>query len=155
MENKELAVKYGLSEKTARNINIFSTVFACVVVALIGWMAFKFVSFLIPDPKTQAEIAEEARKDAAREAHNIMAMGVAIGQDEVLKRLRDPDSVEWKQKYVNLKTNAICYSYRAKNGFGGYVDDGMVIVGDKITSSNKVWNKHCVDGNGNTFEHFY
>ena len=107
------------------------------------------------EAKKRLEEEVEAREKARREIHNLMAMGVAIGQDEVLKRLRDPDSVEWKQKYVNLKTNAICYSYRAKNGFGGYVDDGMVIVGDKITSSNKVWNKHCADGNGNTFENFY
>ena len=154
MSDKELAEKYGFSETTARNIDILSSVFACVVVSLILWMGFKFVSFLTA-PKTQAEIAAEAAEKAAADMKFAMRVDIAKGQDDVLKRLRDPDSVQWRAKYVNLKTSAICYSFRAKNGFGAYDDDGMVIVDNEITSSDKVWNKHCADGNGNTFEHFY
>ena len=107
------------------------------------------------EAKKRLEEEAEAKAKARKEIRDAMAMLVAIQEEEVLKRLRDPDSVQWQAKYVNLKTGATCYSYRAKNGFGGYVDDGMVIVDNKITSSDKVWNKHCADGNGNTFEHFY
>lgn len=106
------------------------------------------------EAKKRLEEEAEAKAKARKEIHNLMAMGVAIGQDEVLKRLRDPDSVQWQAKYVNLKTSALCYRYRAKNGFGGYVDDGAVIYKGKLITSVSGWNKHCAAEGGN-YEDFY
>lgn len=133
------------------------------IVVILGLGAI--VSAPEPEPKTPEEIASKAEKGRLkaeaeaieaiqREARNMMRMSIAIGQDAITQSLRDPGSVEWKQKYVNLDTKALCYSYRAKNGFGGYVDDGSVIYKGKLITSAAGWNKHCGNEGGN-YEHFY
>lgn len=56
---------------------------------------------------------------------------VSFGQMAIEKTLRDPSSVEWDLKAVNLDNGALCYSYRARNGFGGMVRGRAALMGGK------------------------
>lgn len=74
---------------------------------------------------------------------------ISIGQEAVQNSLRDPNSIEWESKAVNIDTGALCYIYRARNGFGGMAQGFAVIVDGKMHRTNKIFDKHCQVKGGN------
>ena len=74
------------------------------------------------------------------------AANVAI----TLKRaMRDPDSFQLSSVFIIDKTNAICYEYRARNGFGG-MDVGQAVLSPKGTFKTNemdgfhaLWRSEC------------
>lgn len=68
---------------------------------------------------------------------------VSFGQMAVQEALRDPGSVEWEWKAVNLTSGSLCYIYRARNGFGGMAQGYAVIVDGEIHRKEKIFDKHC------------
>lgn len=74
---------------------------------------------------------------------------ISLGQEAVQSGLRDPGSVEWESKFINLDSNALCYIYRARNGFGGMSQGFAVILDGKIHRTNKIFDKHCQVKGGN------
>lgn len=71
-------------------------------------------------------------------------METVVGYASLLKReLRDPSSLEWIDVLANDDASVICFSYRARNGFGGMNVENISIVKGKLWKSNDSWNKHC------------
>ncbi len=57
--------------------------------------------------------------------------------------LRDPDSLVIEDIYSRVPATAVCMRYRAKNGFGGYVREQIVLFNLSLTRNAAVWNKQC------------
>ncbi|MBF8176056.1 hypothetical protein [Herminiimonas contaminans] len=90
-------------------------------------MAEKAAAVKAKEDERQEKATREAKEELEKVAANARLYAISFGQTAVKESLRDPDSVQWKWKAVNLDNGALCYLYRAKNGFGGYTDDGTVI----------------------------
>lgn len=67
---------------------------------------------------------------------------ITYGQIALEQRLRDPSSVKYDFKAINLDNGALCYSYSAKNGFGGMSQERTSIVEGKFAG----FDKHCPKG---------
>lgn len=100
---------------------------AVAVICVLGAIAWFFVSV--------ASTPHDSAKDARLYA-------ISYGQMAIEKTLRDPSSVKWDFKAVNRDNGALCYSYRAKNGFGGMVAGETAIKDGKIVAFRKA----CPDG---------
>jgi hypothetical protein len=86
---------------------------------------------------------EQAKKDAA-------VQRAVLGARVLKKAMRDPDSFKLESALVIDGSRAVCYDYRAKNGFGGYNTGHAVLAGDGTTFKTnempgftKLWNKQC------------
>lgn len=62
----------------------------------------------------------------------------------IKKNLRDPESVVWEHAGATMGGAAICITYRAKNGFGGYSREHLLVTDKGGTQSFTQWNKACV-----------
>lgn len=80
------------------------------------------------------------------EARNARLYAISYGQMALEERLRDPDSVKYDLKAYNLSNNGLCYSYRAKNGFGGMVSGVYVLKDGNAMTSNKAFEMYCSGG---------
>ena len=86
---------------------------------------------------------ERAKKDAA-------VQRAVLGARVLKKAMRDPDSFKLESALVIEGSRAVCYDYRAKNGFGGYNRGHAVLAGngttfktDDMAGFRKLWNKEC------------
>ena len=104
---------------------------AVAVMCVLGAIAWGFVSV--------GSVPKDSAKDARLHA-------ISYGQMALEERLRDPDSVKYDLKAVNLSNNSLCYSYRAKNGFGGMVSGVYVLKDGNAMTSNKAFEKYCSAG---------
>ena len=57
--------------------------------------------------------------------------------------LRDPSSVQYIIKAYNRSNDAICFKYRAKNGFGGMSIGYLVVMNEKAQDSGSAFEKNC------------
>lgn len=91
------------------------------------------------DNRTPEQIAEDMAAD-------LRVNRITAVQIQIESLLNDPDSVQYNLKAVNLDNNALCYDYRAKNGFGGYVRNYIVVTdsGD-VADTRKQFKQHCPD----------
>ncbi|MER1941091.1 hypothetical protein ABS755_10340 [Castellaniella sp. FW104-16D08] len=89
------------------------------------------------------KLAAKTKEDTEKAAAKARLYAISFGEMAIKQSLRDPDSLQWEWKAVNLDNGALCYLYRAKNGFGGYNREGTVIVDGKSYTSNAQWNKYC------------
>lgn len=80
------------------------------------------------------------------EARNARLYAISYGQMALEERLRDPDSVKYDLKAVNLTNGALCYAYKARNGFGGMVSGVYVLKDGNAMTSNKAFEKYCSGG---------
>lgn len=94
----------------------------------------------------------EAEKEHER-TFQLAVAGAAVIRDAQ----RDPDSFQVESAYVVKDTDALCYEYRSRNGFGGMNRARAVIdiKGDKIITDEapgfrKAWNKECANKEGET-----
>lgn len=99
----------------------------------------------------QAQQEQERIKEAARKAEQDakMARSLAIAQAQILikESLRDPDSLEWDSKFYNLSNGAMCFQYRARNGFGGMNREFLVVAKGKVYENQAArWNQFCTKG---------
>lgn len=85
----------------------------------------------------------DAPKDQAR---NARLYAISFGQMAIEEKLRDPSSVKYDLKAYNLSNDSLCYSYRAKNGFGGMVSGVTVIRDGQAFNSVKAFDKYCASG---------
>jgi len=77
-------------------------------------------------------------------ASNERNMRISMVQIEIEKLLNDPDSVQYDFKAVNLDNNALCFDFRAKNVFGGYVRNKVAILSDNsVVESKSGYKKYC------------
>lgn len=104
---------------------------AVAVMCVLGAIAWFFVS-----------VASEPQ-DKARDAR---LHAISYGQMALEERLRDPGSVKYDFKAVNLTNGALCYAYKARNGFGGMVSGVYVLKDGNAMTSNKAFEKYCSGG---------
>lgn len=69
--------------------------------------------------------------------------------------MRDPDSFKLSQALVIDGTGAVCYEYRARNGFGGMnvghaviSPDGKTFKAENDSGYRALWNKECANKEG-------
>jgi hypothetical protein len=99
-------------------------------------------------PETTEQKAERERKDAAVER-------AAAGAVILKKTMRDPESFKLESALVIDRTGAVCYDYRAKNGFGGtnvghavLGADGKTFKTSEMDGFARLWNKECAGKSG-------
>lgn len=99
-------------------------------------------------PQTPEQIAEQTKRDAA-------VQRATVGAATLKKSMRNPDSFKLESALVINGTDAVCYTYRAQNGFGG-MNAGQAVLSadatqfktDDMDGFAKLWNKECGDKSG-------
>lgn len=115
-----------------------------IVLAVLGGVINKMTGVDQPKP---ASVEDPKQEQAVKIA--------LVGAGLLKKGMRDPDSFKLQQVLVMDKTNAVCYDYNARNGFGGYNHGQAVLSPDlknfKTSEQNgfhQLWNKWCGDKQG-------
>jgi hypothetical protein len=100
---------------------------------------------------TPAQQAEKIKQDAAIQR-------ATTGAVLLKKSMRNPDSFKLESAMVVDGTEAVCYDYRAQNGFGGMNSEHAVLSRDgkqfKTSTTdgfNSLWNKECGNKKGQEF----
>jgi hypothetical protein len=92
-----------------------------ILLSVLG--AFIIIGFIGNAMQDASKTPQQVAADAAEGAH-LQAM---IGGAMVLRKaMRDPDSFKVTQ-VLDMPDGAACYSYQAKNGFGG-MDQGQAVL---------------------------
>lgn len=98
--------------------------------------------------ETPEQKAEREKKDAA-------VQRATAGAVVLKKAMRDPDSFKLESALVIDGTGAVCYEYRAKNGFGGtnvgkavLASDGKTFRTNQNDGFSRLWNKECAGKTG-------
>jgi hypothetical protein len=98
---------------------------------------------------------ETAEQRAVREKQDKAMARATVGAKILKKAMRDPDSFKLESALVIDKTDAVCYEYRAKNGFGGVnlgkavlASDGSTFKTDDMSGFSQLWNKECANKTG-------
>lgn len=99
-------------------------------------------------PETPEQAAEKKKVDDAVEK-------AILGAVMLKKSMRDPDSFKLESANVIDGTSAVCYEYRAKNGFGGvnaskavFSGDGKMFKTSEMEGFSRRWNKECAGKSG-------
>ncbi len=92
--------------------------------------------------KEQQDAAEKKAKDAHWQAAELGAMTLR-------KAMRNPDSFQLSQVLL-MPDGAVCYDYRAQNGFGGMNREYAVLTasGRLTANENGPWNRECANKTG-------
>lgn len=125
--------------------------------SLLMWILILGVvsAMVIPNTSTTPETPQEtAQKEAESQKRDTEFNKAYAGKQILLKAMRDPDSLEIDNTIV-MDNLAVCYEYRAKNGFGGinrgsavYSSGGKFIT-NEMDGFDKLWNKECANKSGN------
>jgi len=107
-------------------------------------------------PEQRIEEGKKAAIEAAEKKINDDAIQRASSGAIILKKsMRDPDSFKLESALVINGTGAVCYDYRAKNGFGGtnvghavLSADGKQFRTSEMDGFTKIWNKECANKSG-------
>lgn len=127
----------------------------------------KRVASLSPEQKAAEAKVRQEREKANREAERQVAaekkkqdeaVQRAVAGAAVLKKaMRNPDSFKLESALVIDRSGAVCYDYRAQNGFGGISVGHAVLAPDGkrfLISENdggvftRLWNKECANKRG-------
>ena len=106
----------------------------------------------VKPPNTEEQAAAAAAKaaaDAKRKKEEETFVKAQIGAKVLKQAMRDPDSFKLASVLV-MDSGAVCYEYRARNGFGGMnvshavlSSDGKTFKGQDEDGFSRVWNKEC------------
>jgi hypothetical protein len=97
-----------------------------------------------------AQADDEAR---AKEHEKNKLTTAAVGAQQLLKRLRDPESLKIDSMLITDKDGMACIEYRAKNGFGGMSRERAVYILLALTTEADkdfatAWNRWCANKAG-------
>lgn len=113
------------------------------VLTLLGIMVI--VRIIDPTSPGQTVIAKSSPQEDLERAKDEMAFQRAVmGAKSLRAAMRNPES--FKLASVHVKTNgAICYTYRAQNGFGGMnLESAVLAPGTQHFNQNaSAWNASC------------
>lgn len=105
-----------------------------------------------PPPPTPAPTPEQV---AAKKKQNESIARAQAGAAMLKQAMRDPDSFKLSQALVIDGTGAVCYEYRARNGFGGMnighaviSSDGKTFKTENDAGYHNLWNKECANKEG-------
>lgn len=101
-----------------------------------------------PSPDTPEQAAAKKKQDEA-------VQRATIGAVALKKAMRDPESFKLESALVIDGTGAVCYDFRAKNGFGGMNEghavlsaNGKTFKTNEMDGFAKLWNKECAGKSG-------
>lgn len=103
------------------------------------------------DKKEAAKSPEtKAAEKAASDKKRFGWARASAGAKALTAAAHDPGSIVWNSAFVVDKTSAVCYEYRAKNGFGAIrlfnavlARDGVTIKAENEKGFPSLWNKEC------------
>ena len=122
----------------------------CLGVVAAGFLALVALGYLIN--RVQEEQQSPADKEA-KEKEQVRIAFAAGGAKQLRDAMRNPDSFKLTQALI-MGDGAVCYDYRAQNGFGGMNAEKAVLAPDgrfATTGSDgfhALWNKECADKTG-------
>ncbi|MGB8339650.1 MAG: hypothetical protein WCD07_10560 [Burkholderiales bacterium] len=98
---------------------------------------------------------ETAEHAAIRKQEDATVQRATVGAVTLKKIMRDPESFKLESALVIDGSGAVCYDYRAKNGFGGTNVGHAVLSGDgklfktsDMDGFTRLWNKECAGKRG-------
>lgn len=116
----------------------------------IGWLAYMGITgqlFAEPTPKEiAAKQAEELRDavQARKRAQETERLFILTEAQRILEtQLKDPDSVSYEVKGWNPSNGALCFKYRARNGFGGMAMGYLAIHQNQAYETAAQFRKLC------------
>jgi hypothetical protein len=127
----------------------FSVSGVSVVVIVFGIMVVCGMYNAATAPQPQVSPAQQVAK-AKNEA---IFQRVVAGAKQLRSSMRNPDSFKLSDSIV-MADGAVCYTYRAQNGFGGLnVGNAVLAPNGKFKSSDSpgyatLWNKECGNKTG-------
>ncbi|MGQ0503469.1 MAG: hypothetical protein ACT4P0_12825 [Panacagrimonas sp.] len=105
------------------------------------------------EPPAPKSVTPEAA--AAQKKQDAAVQRAVAGAVMLKKAMRDPESFKLESALVIDGSGAVCYGYRAKNGFGGVnaghavlSSDGKKFKTDEMDGFIALWNKVCADKRG-------
>lgn len=115
-------------------------------------LASIFIGASHESPAPRAMTSEEL---AAKKKEDAVVQRAAAGAVLLKKAMRDPDSFKLESALVINGSGAVCYNYRAKNGFGGVnpghavlSSDGKKFKTDEMDGFATLWNRECAKKSG-------
>lgn len=116
----------------------------------IGWLAYMGITgklFAEPTPQEIAAKQSEELRDAIAErkrAQETERLFILTEAQRILEtQLKDPDSVSYEVKGWNLSNGALCFKYRARNGFGGMAMGYLAIHQNQAYETATQFRKLC------------
>jgi hypothetical protein len=105
--------------------------------------------------KEAHEAATKAAREAAKKRQDEAVNRAAIGARILKKATRNPDAFKLESAYVIHGSGAVCYEYRAQNGFGGMnagqavlSSDGKKFLTNEMNGFTRLWNQECANKAG-------
>jgi hypothetical protein len=120
-----------------------------VIVTIIGIIAIYSANKSITTPEPELSPAQQTAKNKAE----AMFQRSVAGAKQLRSSMRNPDSFKLSEAIV-MNDGAVCYTYRAQNGFGGLnVGDAVLAPNGKFKSNDSpgyvtLWNKECANKTG-------
>ncbi len=121
--------------------------------SLYAWASYNRppVPVLTPEQARQALVDKENMK-AKKEADEIRRLPALVGAGRLKAAMHDPKSFDLVQTLL-MSDGSVCYTYRAKNGFGAVRTYYAAMGGGKIVTSDDdrfagAWNKRCANKTG-------
>jgi hypothetical protein len=106
-----------------------------------------------PQADKVAAAAKAADEDREKQNEKNKLATAAAGAQQLIKHLRDPESLKIESLRITDKGGMACMEYRAKNGFGGmnreravYILLGLITEADEEFST--AWNHWCANMTG-------
>ena len=95
----------------------------------------------------KADPASSQQKKADEDKRSGAIAVAAVGAASIKRAMRDPDSFKLTSALIISKTGAVCYEYRARNGFNG-MNVGRAVLSpkgalktDEMAGFATLWNK--------------
>jgi hypothetical protein len=101
-----------------------------ILAAVLG--VFIIIGIIGNAVQNASKTPQEAAADAAEGQHLQVMIGGAMA---LRKAMRDPNSFKVTQ-VLDMPDGAVCYSYQAKNGFGGMDEGEAVLFNGKFLESS-------------------
>lgn len=128
----------------------FIALFVWVLLMAAPVMAYMGITgqlFAEPTPQEiAAKQAEELRDavQARKRAQETERLFILTEAQRILEtQLKDPDSVSYEVKGWNLSNGALCFKYRARNGFGGMAMGYLAIHQNQAYETAAQFRKLC------------
>lgn len=132
-----------------------TSLFTWLVTIFIGIPIFIGMFGRLTGGTNETAKAETSEQAAIRKKKDAAVQRATDGAVTLKKAMRNPDSFKLESAFVIDSTYAVCYEYRAQNGFGGVNAGRAVLSADgkrfKISTMDGfaiLWNKECANKTG-------
>lgn len=113
----------------------------------LGYLAWKFTS----EPTSAADVMMvNPAKTASDHMHNERVSAAYVAYRRLVDSMRDPDSFRLESAVLVSETGAVCYQFRARNGYGGmnrgYAalnSPGGLLTTNEMMTFRDAWRTSC------------